>query len=602
MGKSKEDEKSDLARNIEIRRLSNTEEGNKVLEPTFHSPEKDKKKNPLENIFNIVSGMEVPAAYKMMEDEKDNRGAVQSRNSSPGLSGSSSPGIGNIRPQLKGRKNRQYSTLPPLPHSPPPWVLGGQQLAQGQNIPQILSVQNIRGVRPPMVNEQFPVFQQQPVQMSQTQSIAISGSQPIMTSSSTQMIITAPPLQLQPFVTPPVSASPTIQPTQMQPMLQLIQTVNGPMLVPMSPVENGNLVQIQPAPSPILQQTSPVSSGASSKSSSPGSSTNVSPNTKKKGRKRKNTETNISPNIPPTSQDPLLVSPNGNLMSLQAFPGNPPPTSSGQVIALSQPAQGSNILAPTASPQVVPQNILVNQPGQQMILSNGTLMTVPQPQGIMYQQLPDGTLVQGQIMLNNPGQILQGNTPQFIMTPQGLVQAIAPLPGDILPSSGSRPVIAGQGIQIPKKKPKAKPKRKAKPARVDPPAEQESGEGVIEQDSVDETDTSFEEPLPSTSKDLSPRSSIQSNKVDSSGLNATPPHQKEGEFEQLRSKSPGSDLENSFQDLDTSLDTSRHSKMSGSITPASNISLMEEKLIISEDDDSDMDIEEEAHHPKFVTS
>ena len=622
--KNKEDDKSDLARNIEIRRLSNTEEGNKVLEPTFHSPEKDKKKNPLENIFNIVSGMEVPATYKMMEDEKDTRGGVHSRNSSPGLSGSSSPGIGNIRPQLKGRKNRQYSTLPPLPHSPPPWVLGGQQLAQGQNVPQILSLQNIRGVRPTMVNEQFPMFQQQSVQMSQTQSIPVSGAQPIMTSSSTQMIITAPPLQLQPFVTPPVSASPSIQPTQMQPMLQLIQTVNGPMLVPMSPVENGNLVQIQPAPSPILQQTSPAGSGASSKSSSPGSTANVSPNTKKKGRKRKNTETNISPNIAPSSQVPLLVSPTGSLMSLQAFPGNPPPSSSGQVLALSQPTQGSNILTPTASPQVVPQNILVNQPGQQMILSNGTLMTVPQPQGIMYQQLPDGTLVQvqnqfpllpqggqqlitgapiqGQIMLNNPAQILQGNSPQLIMTPQGLVQAIGPLAGDILPTSGARPIISGQGIQIPRKKPKAKPKRKAKPTRGELPVEQESGEGVIEQDSVDETDTSFEEPQPSTSKDLSPRSSIQSNKVDSSGLNATPPHQKEGEFEQLRSKSPGSDLDNSFQDLDTSLDTSRHSKMSGSITPASNISLMEEKLIISEEDDSDMDIEEEAHHPKFVTS
>merc|ERR1711902_126110 len=117
--------------------------------------------------------------------------------------------------------------------------------------------------------------------------------------------------------------------------------------------------------------------------------------------------------------------------------------------------------------------------------------------------------------------------------------------------------------------------------------ELENNEGVVERDSVDETDTSFEDPQPSTSKAFSPRSSIQSNKVDSSGLNATPPHQKEGEFEQLRSKSPGSDLDNSFQDLDTSLDTSRHSKMSGSITPASNISLMEEKLIISEDDDSD---------------
>ena len=33
-----------------------------VLEPTFHSPEKDKKKNPLENILNFVSGLELPSS------------------------------------------------------------------------------------------------------------------------------------------------------------------------------------------------------------------------------------------------------------------------------------------------------------------------------------------------------------------------------------------------------------------------------------------------------------------------------------------------------------------------------------------------------------
>jgi len=294
------------------------------------------------------------------------------------------------------------------------------------------------------------------------------------------------------------------------------------------------------------------------------------------------------------------------------------------VIALGQPTQGSNILTPTVSPQVVPQNILVNQPGQQMILSNGTLMTVPQPQGIMYQQLPDGTLVQvqsqfpliphggqqviagspiqGQIMINNQGQIIPGHPPQFIMTPQGLVQALGPLTGDIQPAPNSRHLISGQPVQQVRKKSKAKTKKKAKPIGLELSVEHETGEGVIERDSVDETDTSFEEPQASTSKDLSPRSSIQSNKVDSSGLNATPPHQKDGEFEQLRSKSPGSEVDNSYQDLDTSLDTSRNSKMSGSITPASNISLLEEKLIISEDDDTDMDIEEEVQLPKLVSS
>merc|ERR1711878_220680 len=110
-----------------------------------------------------------------------------------------------------------------------------------------------------------------------------------------------------------------------------------------------------------------------------------------------------------------------------------------------------------------------------------------------------------------------------------------------------------------------------------------------ERDSVDtETDTSFEEPQPSTSKELSPKSSIQSNQVDSSGLNATPPYYKEAEFEQLRSCSPGLDESYQEQDLNSSLDTSRHSKLSGASTPASNISLAEEKLT---DYDSDLDID-----------
>ena len=97
--KRAEDARSDLAKNIEIRRLSCTEDGNKILEPTFHSPEKEKKKNPLEKILSFVSGIELSS------EDRDGKG---SRNSSPGLSGTSSP----VLPSLKSRKTRQYSTLP----------------------------------------------------------------------------------------------------------------------------------------------------------------------------------------------------------------------------------------------------------------------------------------------------------------------------------------------------------------------------------------------------------------------------------------------------------------------------------------------------------
>merc|ERR1712183_699120 len=91
-----------------------------------------------------------------------------------------------------------------------------------------------------------------------------------------------------------------------------------------------------------------------------------------------------------------------------------------------------------------------------------------------------------------------------------------------------------------------------------------------------------------------------SNQVDSSGLNATPPHYKEGEFDQLRSCSPGCE-EESFQDLNTSLDTSRHSKLSGASTPASNLSLAEEKLS-DYDSDLDIDIDQGPRISKAVSS
>ena len=537
------EENSDNAKNIEIRRLSSTEEGNKVLEPSFHSPEKNAKKNPLQNIFNIVSGMEIPTSSDEVGDGRMNG---NSRNSSPGVLGPHSPGVGIMRAQLKGRKVRQFSPLPPLPHSPPAWV---------------------RGLRPAL-----------PVQ--QTQQIVVAPQQLHLTGQ-------------------PVQQVQQVQQVQSQPMYQMVQTVNGTMLVPINQpiaVENQNFLQIQPAPAPaapqqMMEQSSPASSassGSSSKSSSPGSSSNESPTSKKKTRKR--AVSSVSPCS--TGPAPLLLSPGGNV--LQTFQPSPVTATSGQILFNPTQQAGSII-----SPQVVPQqNVLVNPANQQMILANGTLMAVPQAQGIMYQQLPDGSLVQvaSQIpamgtMIAQPSQLMV-NTPQLILTPQGLMQAVGPI--------GAVPDINRQvspGFQAQKKRvretKKSKSKKKMKASSSDTSMEQDASEGVVERDSVDETDTSFEEPQPSTSKELSPRSSIQSNQVDSSGLNATPPHHKEGDFEQLRcevSPGPGS------EELQSSLDTSRQSRASGPSTPASNISLLDY------DSDLDLDLDEAPRLAKAVSS
>jgi hypothetical protein len=170
-----EKEKSwdDLAKNIEIRRLSSTDDGNKVLEATFHSPDKDKKKNPLMNIFNIVSGMD---AVPQVTEEYQPR--------CPPSMGPNTPiptALGTLRPQLRGRRARQYSTLPPLPHSPPPWVMGGQ-------------------ARPGV---------------------------------GSQQIVLAPQMMMQGMVQPG------------QQVMQLVHTVNGTMLVPMGPQQQMVQVQTQ---------------------------------------------------------------------------------------------------------------------------------------------------------------------------------------------------------------------------------------------------------------------------------------------------------------------------------------------------------------------
>ena len=521
---------SDNAKNIEIRRLSNTDEGNKVLEPSFHSPEKDAKKNPLQNIFKIVSGMEIPTSS---DEVGEGRLSANSRNSSPGLRGGiPSPGLGLIRPQLKGRKTKQYSSLPPLPHSPPAWVVGG---------PNSHLHHNLRGIRPAA----------QPL----AQPLASLPVQPA------QIMVTPPQVQL---------SGPAVQP-----MYQMVQTVNGTMLVQINQplaVENQTFLQLQPA------QTSPASSGSSSKSSSPGSASSESPTSKKKSRKRKLAEASSSTGGQPP---PLLLSPPTNPAVLQTFQPSPVAASPAQPqLVFSQPQSGGNMMTPA---QVLPQNILVNPPNQQMILAaNGTLMAVPQvPQvaqvppapGIMYQQMADGTLLQ---MVAPPSQQLVLNTPQLILTPGGLMQTLAPLPPVQEVNKQLSPGFTAQRKRTRESK-KSRAKKKMKASSSDTSLEQEGCEGV------DETDTSFEDPQPSTSK-----SSIQSNQVDSSGLNATPPHYKEAEFEQLRSCSPGFDESYQEQDLNSSLDTSRHSKLSGASTPASNISLAEEKLT---DYDSDLDID-----------
>lgn len=255
----------------------------------------------------------------------------------------------------------------------------------------------------------------------------------------------------------------------------------------------------------------------------------------------------------------------------------PPVSQTSQLVAMSQ--AGPSLLPPS-QPQMISPGFVLNQQQQQpMILHNGQLMTLAQPQGMIYQQLPDGTLLQVQnqlpvlqppqpIMINNPGaaghQIINNHTPQYIMTPQGLMQTVSPVQTQqaAVMSSPTQPKRAKRTGSGKKKPRRVRPKTPTAAEEVD---EQDGAENV----SAEDTDTSYEEPLPSTSKLVSPRSSIQSNKVDSSGLNATPPHQdtdkstadRAFEFEQLRSKGLAEEARFEF---DSSLDESRVQEDKGS--------------------------------------
>ena len=485
-----EDARSDLAKNIEIRRLSCTEDGNKVLEPTFHSPEKEKKKNPLEKILSFVSGIELPT------EDRDGKG---SRRSSPALSGTSSP----VLPNLKSRKNRQYSTLPPLPHSPPTWVLRGQPPPTSNLVSMDpMRIQNLAPqVRPPISNH--------------------------------QMILTAG-MQFQPQPVP--SQLP-------QQVMQLIQTVNGPMLIPLGAQHILTDSSLHPP------QPQDGSSQVSPQSSSGGSSQNSSPKDKEKIRKRK-----AAPEpVPPVNHVPILMSPGGGIMNFSSGAVS----QGSQLVAMSQ--SGGTMLQPQ---QVMTPNLMMNPGGQQMILQNGTLMAL-QPQSIIYQQLPDGTLLQVQnqipvlqqqnhqiisapIVLNNGGNIM--SSPQFIMTPQGLMQTISHIP--------TQPVLSQSSPTPPKRvretgrRGGARKKAKKEISKsIEAITEERDEQDGMDQGSMD-TDTSYEDAYASTSTNFSPRSSIQSNKVDSSGLNATPPHYRDQENNTHRSQEfqPGKADYHAYQD------------------------------------------------------
>lgn len=370
-------DKSQQSKNLEIRRLSATDDGDKVLNDAWVSPEKEDSsgKTPLEMVENIISNIEVPTS----ESDSSSPASMNSVNS---------PLPGPINSK-GGKSKKSKATLaseapPSLP--PGPGAYGWTQTGK----PQMYSQQ----VHPPSTT---------------SSAVTKHGMTPLPPGSKviqTQPMPSAVPTQ--PFV------------PQQAPIMQLVNTVNGPVLMQ---VANPGVIQM--APSQVPPSQSMVSDGG------------TKPGVRKGGKKK-----NKLPPVGPvqTSRSvpmPIVMSPTVPTQS-----GGQPVLAIGQTNAPQTPG-----ITP-----ILPQpNIVLNAAGQmvtnvpnQMILSNGALVQLPAMQtGVFLNQLPDGTLYQVQnvptmiqaspaqqpIMSSSQIVVNQAATTQaqggtFIVTPQGLVQAI----------------------------------------------------------------------------------------------------------------------------------------------------------------------------------
>ena len=428
----------DHSKNIEIRRMSATDDGDKVLESAWDSPEKETK-TPLQMVQSIVS---------QIEDVKPP---------------CSSAGAGVVKTQ----QQPSVATAPPPSTSnqaqqqPPAWTQG-----TGQR-PLLHSQKQVVNDTPPSSK---PLPNLVPPQQRNTRQNTSAPPPPLLQNNVTTILAPAPAPAAAHFV-----------PAGGQHVMQLVNTINGPMLMQAAmpqPIATVPATEVQDAK--LMQQGSSTGKGSSSKKSS---SNQVE-------QHQLNTPTAIQyqTQVLPTAAAggtggaamPILVSPN----TMMATAGHQQASPTG-------PAQHVLIAGHPGMIQGTPQFVLnqptmIAHPNQVFLSSNGTLVAIPAPappQGVIYNQLPDGTLVQvqsptmshhphfqpqtiltaangQQVMINSatgqqlspnatghhPGQIQFQAAPHsagvggtYIMTPSGLVQT-SPVPVQQVPVTATTPV------------------------------------------------------------------------------------------------------------------------------------------------------------------
>ena len=553
-----------FTKNVEIRRISATEEGDKVLESAWDSPEKEKNlgKTPLQMVQSIISKIEKTKPATPVS--------------------ASAPTTTPVGPPAG----------PPSgpPTGPPAWTQGGQR-------PLLHSQKQVANETPPttrpLTTAMIPPQHQK----------ALAPAQPPPVSPNFTVMAPAHTAQFL-----PVSANPGQQ------IMQLVNTINGPMLMQMA----------APAPAPVHHQQAPL----------------VAPQQvqiQDKNRMGK------KPGHSPTGAQQLAYSPGANTVPILVSPGaamiagagsQTSPTGAqiapGQHVLISHPSPGSGVQIQGAPQILINQPAMIQAPQQFFMSPNGTLMAMPAPQPVqtgpvVYNQLPDGTLVQvqspamiqpqitqpqmmiqtsnGSFVLQNPaGQQLSPTGGQFqfhqatpghahpggtfIMTAAGLVQTVpaATPQQQVAPQQLQQaaapiaPPMIQQGFD-PKPGPSSTSLRKDSTEDSDDDEDDSNDEEndsqndmkmiktreikfvPTDEDEEEESGDSSDEELrplkaqispknaqisPTTSKDQgkanksktgssktstssSPKAIyIQSNKVDSSGLQATPPHPNEG--------------------------------------------------------------------------
>ncbi len=401
-------------KNIEIRRMSATEEGDRILNDAWTSPDKDDHgKTPLEMVENIVSNI------------------ASSSPSTPSAtvasSGASSPSASGEMPTTVKTKNTKSVRTQLLANM--------AQMQQQQE-----QAKQASGVPVPSQPQQQSSVAQQPFPVTVQNS---GGQQQTHPHPQPPPPHPPPPVHLQPQ--PP--QAPHVVPPPQQPVMQLVNTINGPMLMQAIPISGatGGLVQLpaltsMPTAGVTTQPSNIASTARPIQPAPPTMQRREVPDLRKKGKKKKTTTAGSNANAPSaaatrTTPVPILMSP---AVPVSGPSIQPTPPGGGQLVAIGRhtttgmaPHQGiiqpaNIVLNPTpAQPGGPVMAAVAAAPSNQVFLSNNAILPV---QGVVFGQIPDGSLYPMQPTAT-PGAISPSTMAPIQLVPGG--------------TTGQQPLIGG---------------------------------------------------------------------------------------------------------------------------------------------------------------